>query len=109
MSVPQSNSTHTTEKPLVDCERTRRTPVLPLTAVSIGNVTSCSTSSVAIPPASVMMTTVGALRSGNTSTSVLLVEYSPPITSSTDATNTSILFSSENLIILFSIVLFFIS
>ena len=104
MSVPQSNSTHTTENPWVDWERTRRTPVLPFTAVSMGKVTSCSTSSAAIPPASVMMTTVGALRSGKTSTSVLLVEYSPPITSSTVATSTSILFSSENLIILFSII-----
>ena len=36
ISVPQSNSTHTTEKPVVEVERTRRTPVLPLTAVSIG-------------------------------------------------------------------------
>ena len=56
-----------------------------------------------MPPASVMMTTVGALRSGNTSTSVLLVEYKPAMTSSTDATNTRILFSSEKRIILFSI------
>ena len=46
----------------------------PLTADSIGKVTSCSTSSLAMPPASVMMTTVGALRSGKTSTSVLAVE-----------------------------------
>ena len=70
MSVSQSNSTHTTEKPVVDEERTRRTPVAPLTAVSMGNVTSCSTSSAAMPPASVMTTTVGAFRSGKTSTSV---------------------------------------
>ena len=104
ISVPQSNSTQTTEKPWVDCDLTRRTPVLPFTAVSIGKVTSCSTSSAAIPPASVIMTTVGALRSGKTSTSVLLVEYSPAMTSRTAATRTSILFSSENLIILFSII-----
>ena len=68
--MSQSNSTHTTENPLVLDERTRRTPVAPLTAVSMGKVTSCSTSSVAMPLASVMMTTVGAVRSGNTSTSV---------------------------------------
>ena len=65
MSVSQSNSTHTTEKPVVDEERTRRTLVAPLTAVSMGKVTNCSTS-----PASVMTTTVGAFRSGKTSTSV---------------------------------------
>ena len=68
MSVSQS--THTTEKPVVDEERTRRTLVAPLTAVSIGKVTNCSTSSAAMPPASVMTTTVGAFRSGKTSTSV---------------------------------------
>ena len=35
-SVSQSNSTHTTEKPVDDVERTRRTPEAPLTAVSMG-------------------------------------------------------------------------
>ena len=69
MSVPHSNSTQTTEKPVVDEERTRRTPVAPFTAVSMGKVTSCSTSSAAMPLASVMTTTVGAFRSGKTSTS----------------------------------------
>ncbi len=44
-SVPQSNSTHTTEKPVVDVERTRRTPEAPFTAVSMGYVTIISTSS----------------------------------------------------------------
>ena len=48
-------------------------------AVSTGKVTSCSTSSAAIPLASVMMTTVGAFRSGNTSTSVCMAEYVPAI------------------------------
>jgi hypothetical protein len=38
--------------------------------VSSGKVMSCSTSSAAMPPASVMMVTVGLLRSGNTSTGV---------------------------------------
>ncbi len=64
MSVSQSNSTHTTEKPVVDCERTRRTSVAPLSEVSIGKVTSRSTSSAAIPCASVMTTTVGAFEVG---------------------------------------------
>ena len=58
------------EKPVFDCERTRRTPLLPFTVVSSGNVTSFSTSSGAIPGASVITTTVGAFRSGKMSTSV---------------------------------------
>ena len=57
------------ENPVVDEERTRRTLVAPLTAVSIGKVTRRSTSSGAMPSASVITTTVGAFRSGNTSTS----------------------------------------
>ena len=68
MSVPQSNSTHTTEMPTAVAERTRRTPDAPLTAVSIGNVTWFSTSVGAMPCASVMTVTVGAVRSGKTST-----------------------------------------
>ena len=70
MSVFQSNSTHTTENPVAEEERTRRTPVAPLTAVSTGKVTRRSTSSAAMPLASVITTTVGAFRSGNTSTSM---------------------------------------
>ena len=68
MSVPQSNSTQTIEIPIPDAERTRRTPVAPFIAASIGNVTSDSTSSGASPCASVTTVTVGAVRSGNTST-----------------------------------------
>ena len=101
--MSQSNSTHTTENPVVEDERTRRTPVAPFTAVSIGKVTSCSTSSAAIPPASVITTTVGALRSGNTSTSVCQAVYVPPTSRSTDATNTNNRFCNEKRIILFSI------
>ena len=73
MSVPQSNSTQTTENPVVEEERTRRTSVAPFTAVSTGKVTSRSTSSGAMPLASVITTTVGAFRSGNTSTSMRAV------------------------------------
>ena len=68
MSVPQSNSTHTTEIPCAVDERTRRTPVAPFTDVSMGNDTNASTSSGAMPWASVSTVTVGAVRSGNTST-----------------------------------------
>jgi len=102
MSVSQSNSTHTTEKPVVDCERTRRTSVAPLSEVSIGKVTSRSTSSAAIPCASVMTTTVGALRSGNTSTSMRVAAHTPATAMRTAAITTTRRLSSENLIILFS-------
>ena len=68
MSVPQSNSTQTMEMPCEVEERTRRTPVAPFTAVSTGKVTSVSTSSGAMPCASVSTVTVGAVRSGKTST-----------------------------------------
>ena len=70
--MPQSNSTHTMEKPVVEEERTRLTPAAPFTDVSSGKVMSRSTSSGAMPFASVITTTVGALRSGNTSTSIVL-------------------------------------
>ena len=77
ISVDQSNSTLTTEKPVDDADRTRRTPVAPFMAVSTGNVTIVSTSSGAIPGASVMMVTVGAFRSGKISTSVLTSTMQP--------------------------------
>ena len=70
ISVFHSNSIQTIEMPADEDERTRRTLVAPLTAVSSGNVTSFSTSSGAMPCASVSTTTVGAVRSGNTSTSI---------------------------------------
>ena len=68
ISTPHSNSTQTTEKPTAVEERTLRTPDAPLRAASMGKVTSVSTSSGAIPCASVMTVTVGAVRSGKTST-----------------------------------------
>ncbi len=70
MSVPHSNSTQTTAIPWAVEERTRRTPVAPLTAVSIGKATRVSTSSGAMPWASVSTVTVGAVRSGKTSTGI---------------------------------------
>src|SRR6185503_2357463 len=67
MSSPHSNSTQTIDSPTALELRTRRTPDRPFTALSIGNVTFCSTSSAASPGASVSTTTVGAFSSGNTS------------------------------------------
>ena len=68
ISVPQSNSTQMVESPWMEFDRTRLTPEAPFTAVSMGKVTSASTSTGAMPCASVRMVTVGAVRSGNTST-----------------------------------------
>ena len=76
MSVPQSNSTQTTAMPTAVAERTRRTPDAPLIAASIGNVTSVSISSGAMPRPSVRTVTVGAVRSGNTSTGMLRAVHS---------------------------------
>ncbi len=53
-----------------DTERTRVTPGMPFIADSTGKVINCSTSSGAIPPASVISVTMGLLRSGNTSTGI---------------------------------------
>ena len=103
MSVPQSNSTQTTEKPVVDDERTRLTSVAPFTAVSIGKVTKRSTSSGAIPVASVITTTVGAFRSGNTSTSISCTLYSPAHRIISAATTMASRFFNAKSIILFSI------
>jgi hypothetical protein len=68
MSIPHANSTQTTEMPTAVDDRTRRTPEAPLSAASMGNVTWLSTSVGAMPWASVMTVTVGAVRSGKTST-----------------------------------------
>ena len=89
------------ENPVVEEERTRRTFVAPLTAVSMGKVTSRSTSSGAIPAASVITTTVGALRSGKTSTSERLAERIPATTHRAAITRTAARLFSENAMILF--------
>ena len=70
MSVSQSNSTQMTAIPTPVEERTRRTHDAPLSAVSIGKVIRLSTSSGAMPCASAMTVTVGAVRSGKTSTGI---------------------------------------
>ena len=56
------------ERPALDTERTDSTAGRPFMALSSGTLISCSTSSAAMPPASVITVTVGLLRSGNTST-----------------------------------------
>ena len=103
MSVPQSNSIHTTEKPEADEERTRFTPVAPLMLVSMGKLTVFSTSSGAKPGASVIATTVGALRSGNMSTSVRNVTATPRNSRIAESTTTTMRLLSESPIILLSI------
>ena len=98
-SVSQSNSTHTTEKPVADELLTRLTPAAPLSDVSTGNVTNCSTSSGAMPGASVMTTTVGAFRSGKMSTSVLNIATIPAIMIIALRATIRMRLSRENLII----------
>ena len=77
MSVPQSNSTKTIDSPTVETERTRVTPGMPFIEVSIGKVTSCSTSSAASPSASVISVIVGLFRSGKTSTGIVGSDIAP--------------------------------
>lgn len=103
MSVPQSNSTHTTAIPCAVEERTRRTPVAPLTAVSIGKDTSASTSSGAIPCASVSTVTVGAVRSGKTSTGMRSAVHVPAARSNAAADSTTTRFRSDQAMKRFSI------
>jgi hypothetical protein len=61
------------------------TPGRPLIAVSSGKLISCSTSSGAMPPASVITVTVGLLRSGKTSTGRRVACKPPQIISTTAA------------------------
>src|SRR6056297_1608289 len=84
MSVPHSNSMVTTLIPTPVLERTRRTPPAPFIAVSIGKVTSRSTSSGGMPCASATTVTEGAVRSGKTSTGACR-ELQPPQNSSNRA------------------------
>jgi len=65
------------EKPTAVADRTRRTPEAPFIAVSMGNVTKVSTSVGAMPWASVRIVTVGAVKSGKTSTGIVVVTYNP--------------------------------
>ena len=70
MSLSQSKSTHTKERPLPEEERTPLTPAVPFMADSMGMVIYCSTSSAVRPGASVWMVTRGTFSSGNTSTGI---------------------------------------
>ena len=90
-SMPQSNSTHTKELPKLEPERTRLTFVAPFSAVSMGKVTRRSTSSEAMPWQSVITTTVGAVRSGNTSMAIFFMQKRPPRTMSIVPASTAIL------------------
>ena len=70
MSVPQSNSAQTMAEPMPVEERMRRTPEDPFSAASMGMVTRVSISVGASPGASASTVTVGAVRSGKTSTGI---------------------------------------
>src|SRR6185503_17358193 len=74
---PQSNSTQITATTTAVAERRRRTPAAPFNADSIGKVTSDSISVGTIPGPSISTVTVGAVRSGSTSTGILEMAYPP--------------------------------
>src|SRR5580704_12076109 len=103
MSLPQANSTNERPRPAVDTDRTRSTLVAPLIAVSIGNSTIDSTSSVASPGAYAKIVTVGRLRSGNTSTSRRWRTTTPRSATAPASQSTTARFASENRMIRFSI------
>jgi hypothetical protein len=77
-----------TPTPTAVADRTRRTPEAPLMALSIGKVTSDSISSGAMPWPSARMVTVGAVRSGNTSTGMSRAVQAPAASRSTDSAMT---------------------
>src|SRR5262245_3868268 len=83
MSCPQSNSTQITATPTAVAERTRRTPEAPFRADSIGKVTSDSISVGTMPRPSTRMVTVGALKSGRTSSGILDITYPPQLRKAT--------------------------
>ena len=62
--MPHSNSTVTTDSPVVDSDRTRVTCGVPFIRLSSGNVIMRSTSSAAMPGHEVTMFTNGAFKSG---------------------------------------------
>ena len=66
-----------TDRPGMDSERMVASPVAPLTAFSIGLVTSCSTCSAVKPGASVWMSTVEGTNSGKTSSGALRAAQKP--------------------------------
>jgi hypothetical protein len=96
MSVPQSNSIQTIESPTAVADRTRRTPAAPFTAASMGKVTWLSTSLGAMPGASVRTVTVGAVRSGNTSTGIRNAVYPPRTSNSPAITSTAARFRNDH-------------
>jgi len=66
-----------TERPWIDTERSDSTPGTPLTAFSIGWVTSTSTCSAVRPGASAWMPTWGGANSGKTSYLACISEMAP--------------------------------
>jgi len=84
------------DSPTDEAERTLSTPGVPLTALSMGNVISASTSSGASPGDSVCTTTCGGANSGNTSTGMRIVVYVDATKNTTSPTTTSIRFFSDH-------------
>ena len=77
ISVSHLKVTYKNDNPADEIDRTDSTLGKPFMAVSRGKVMSCSTSSGAMPPDSVMMVTVGLFKSGKTSTGVFVSVNAP--------------------------------
>ena len=95
MSVPSSKMAVTTDSPGTDEDRSVLIRLTPLRADSTETVTSCSTSSVESPGASVCTTICGGANSGNTSHGASRTLCKPPITSTTASSSTTSRNSSE--------------
>src|SRR3989304_2637825 len=100
MSTPSSNPTVSTERPILERERTSWRRESPPMVVSTGKVICFSTSVGAIPPAWVRICTWTFVTSGKASTGSLFMAHRPAPTRRRVATTTSNRCSSENLRIL---------
>src|SRR5262245_42824670 len=89
MSVPSWKMISTTERPWTDLERSTSSRGMPLTAYSMGSVTSCSISLGDRPGASVWMTTCGGANSGKTSRRARRAALTPSSSNSTARASTT--------------------
>src|SRR6056297_2932136 len=101
MSVPHWNTAMTRDRPMEDSERTESMPGAPSTRLSMGTVTSCSTSSGEKPGASVWITTWVGANSGNTSRAMRLAANSAsPVTTRAATITVTRLFRDQRMIAL---------
>ena len=103
VSIPHSKSTQTIVTPTAVAERTLRTPGAPFMAVSRGIVTSCSMSAGATLGCSTTTVTLGAVKSGSTSTGNSAIAKPPQTTNATVNASTKARLSRDHRIRAFSI------